>query len=817
MIAKIAVSAAVYAIDKPYDYLVPESLEESCRPGVRVTAPFGRGNRTTEGIVLATAPGRGDALKPISAVLDDQPVMDEGMLRLAAFVRERYFCTYYDAARAMLPAGLWFTAKQTYTIVDTAGDWRELTRRQPEAASVMESIAALGGRAELSDLKKQFSEETLNKALHCLLGKKLLTADTDLLRRVGDKTEQVASLAVPAEEAMAYAARKRKSAPLQYAVLELLSTIGSGCVKEIAYFTGASTATFKRLETLGYLELSEQETLRRPTITVDEPAAEIVLNEEQQAAFDGLLEQSRQSAPGTALLYGVTGSGKTMVYLRLIQNCLDEGKSALLLVPEIALTPQLLSRFAAHFGDQVAVLHSSLRVGERYDEWKRIRSGAARVVIGTRSAVFAPLVNPGLFILDEEQEHTYKSENAPRYHAREVAIYRGTREKALVVLGSATPSIESMYRARTGVYGFYQIRGRYNGRDLPEVSITDLKQELRAGNGTSIGSALRVGIERNLEEGRQTILLLNRRGASRMVVCVDCGQVPQCPRCSVSLTYHSANGRLMCHYCGHSEPLPQRCPTCGGHIKQVGTGTQRAEQELYDLFPNIRVLRMDADTISAANPHEKILSEFRQKKADVLIGTQMVAKGLDFPNVTLVGVLDADSSLYVDHYRASETTFSMLTQVVGRAGRGETAGRAVVQTMTPENAVISLAAAQDYDGFYETEIAVRDLRDCPPFSDLFTITFAGLTESHVAEGALRYRTMLVRQLQSPPYDKIAMQVLGPAPAPVAKINNTYRYRLTLSCRNSRPVRDLISGLLRQFAQDKTNKGVSAFADVNSYE
>lgn len=379
MIAKLAVSAAVYAIDKPYDYRVPESLEAVCVPGVRVRVPFGRGNRTAEGIVLGTEPGRGEHLKNIDEVLDEAPVLDESMLRLAAFLRERYFCTYYDAARAMLPAGLWFSARQSYSISDAAGDWREMTLSQPESAQVMEAIAALGGRADESELKKQFPEDVLNQAIHSLLGKRLLTVDTDLTRRVSDKTEQIASLVVSTEEAMDYAQRRKKSAPLQYAVLEMLSVIGSGSVKELCYFTGASPATFRRLAELGYLELTEQEVLRRPKQEFVLEPHEIVLNEEQQAAFDGLMAQSEQPQPGIALLYGVTGSGKTAVYLQLIRACLDRGKSALLLVPEIALTPQLLSLFHAQFGDLVGVLHSSLRVTERYDEWKRIRSGKARV------------------------------------------------------------------------------------------------------------------------------------------------------------------------------------------------------------------------------------------------------------------------------------------------------------------------------------------------------------------------------------------------------------------------------------------------------
>lgn len=819
MIAQIAISSAVFAMDKPYDYLVPPQMQTQLQPGMRVMVPFGRANRRQEGMVLALDMTEKLGLKSIEQMLDKTPVLSEAFLRLAAFLRERYFCTFYDAVRVILPAGLWFATKQTYLLADPLPpSWQEMVARQPLAGEVMAAVLALGGKAEETALRQQFSDESaLQKALRYLTGKKLLAAQEDFLHKSADKTEQMVCLAAEPADAMEYAARKRKTAPLQAAVLELLCTIGRGCMKEVCYFTGASPATVRRLAELGYLELQTEVILRRPEIQVTDSPRQIQLSDEQQAAYLGLRNQMQQEKPGTALLYGVTGSGKTAVYLKLIADCLAVGKSALLLVPEIALTPQLLNLFTAQFGDLVAVLHSSLRVGERYDEWKRVQSGAARLVIGTRSAVFAPAQNLGLILLDEEQEHTYKSENTPRYHAREVAIYRGVQAGALVVLGSATPSIETMYRAKTGVYRCYSIQQRYNGKALPRVQITDLKEEIRRGNGTVLGQALQTEMEKNFAAGHQTILFLNRRGSSRLLVCVDCGHVPECPRCSVSLTYHGANRRLMCHYCNYSEPLPARCPVCGGPLKQVGAGTQRVQEDLKRLWPEVRTLRMDADTISAAHPHEQILRQFQQEKIPVLIGTQMVAKGLNFENVTLVGVLDADQSLYVSHFRAAETTFSMLAQVIGRAGRGQTEGLAVIQTMTPEHPVIQLAAAQDYAAFYEMEIQLRQLRHCPPFADEIMITFHGASEEAVIESAVRFRTRLERQLQTKVYAQQQVQVLGPAPAPVVKVNNRYRHRLTLNCKNTRPLRELLAYLIREFTRDRKNRGVSAYADVNAYE
>jgi primosomal protein N' (replication factor Y) len=568
------------------------------------------------------------------------------------------------------------------------------------------------------------------------------------------------------------------------------------------------------LEKSGILRLEHREVFRRVTVEAGERAAPPVLNAEQQAAFEGLDALAAVGRPAAALLYGVTGSGKTQVYLRLIYEALARGRTAMVLVPEIALTPQLLRIFASHFGDDIAVLHSSLRAGERYDEWKRVRSGQARVVIGTRSAVFAPLRNLGLLILDEEQESTYKSENVPKYHARDVAKYRCAQNDALLVLGSATPSVESMYHAKRGDYRLFTLRRRYNEQALPEVLIADMKKELRAGNGTSLSGPLRAGLAAAMEAGEQSILFLNRRGASRMVTCGECGEVPTCPRCSVHLTYHSANGRLMCHYCGHSEPLPDACPSCGGALNFLGYGTQKVEEELHAAFPGREILRMDTDTVSATQSHEKLLSRFEKERIPVLVGTQMVAKGLDFENVTLVGVISADLSLYVDDYRAGERTFSLLTQVVGRAGRGAKQGRAVIQTFTPENDVIRCAARQDYDSFYEQEIELRRMRLCPPFRELFVLTASGPLESAVLRTCMRLRRSLEGWLAQPPFRDWELTVLGPAPASVAKINDRYRYRLTLAAQNTKEIRAMVAHLVRCAQTDKENKGVSVSADVN---
>ncbi len=811
MIAQIAVSAAIYAIDKPYSYWVPPQL--SVAPGMRVLVPFSQGNRRVEGMVLAVTDGEETGLKSVAAVLDETPVLSESLLHLAAFLRERYFCTFYDAVKAMLPAGLWFSVQEEWTL-EVPVDEAKVAKSHRDALAILQAAADRGGVIRAQELRQAVDPALLERYLPYLQNKHYLRSNRTFDRRVRDKSEEIASLAVAWEEAVQYAQSKARSAPMQREVLTLLAQLGSVSAKELCYFTGATMATVRRLERLGFLSLSLRPVFRTPLPPPGDPVPLPVLNESQNAAYTGLAALQDREKPGAALLYGVTGSGKTSVYVRLIARTLEQGRSAVLLVPEIALTPQLIATLVGYFGKTVAVLHSGLRVTERYDEWRRIRQGGARVVIGTRSAVFAPVQQLGLLIVDEEQEHSYKSENSPRYHAREAALYRGAKEGALVLLGSATPSVETMYLARQGTYALFTLGQRFHGGALPEVRIVDLKEELRRGNGTSISLPLQEALRETMDQGRQSILFLNRRGAGQYRICVQCGAVPTCPRCSVSLTYHAANHRLLCHYCGHSEPVQDRCPQCGGMVKTMGVGTQRIEAELRTLFPDREILRMDADTVSATNTHEDILSRFEREKIPILVGTQMVTKGLNFENVTLVGVIDADLSLYVNHFRAAETTFSLLTQVVGRAGRGQYQGRALIQTMSPQHRVIELAARQDYDAFFSMELSLRQLQGLPPFRDLFTVTFLSRIEGWAVSGAARFRAMVLRQ--SPGWGT-ALTVLGPSPAPVVKVNNTFRYRLVLQTSGSRPLRRHLAAVLKAFLQDRANRGVTAYVDINSYE
>ncbi len=741
LVAKIAVSAATYFIDRPYDYGIPAELADKALPGARVYVPFGNGNRRSEGVILAvTDHSEYEKLKSILAVLDDSPVLSEDQIRLALFMRERCFCTVYDAVKTILPAGLWF--------------------------------------------------------------------DEEGRQRARDKTVEMARLAVPSEDAAVIADNKRRRSPQQASLLDLLCSFPALPSRDLLQHSGASRQSLKALVAAELVELYPQEVFRRPEVFVGETEPLPVLNGEQQQAFAGLQELADRKNAEAALLFGVTGSGKTSVYIHLIQRQLEQGKSAILLVPEIALTPQMLHTFSSHFGDQVAVLHSSLSTGERYDEWKRVRSGKARLVIGTRSAVFAPVRDLGLLIIDEEQEETYKSENAPRYHARDIAKYRCAKAGALLLLGSATPDVVSRYNAQIGKYAFFRLENRYNEQDLPEVRIVDMKRELRRGNGGSISSVLQAELQENLDRGEQSILFINRRGAHKLVSCGECGYTFKCPRCSVSLTYHSANRRLMCHYCGYSRRLEGSCPDCGGMLNFIGAGTQLVEEELHELFPDTPILRMDTDTVAPAGSHEKLFEQFRQENIPIMVGTQMVTKGLNFENVTLVGVLSADQSLYAGDYRAGERTFSLITQVVGRSGRGEKPGRAVIQTYTPENETILQAARQDYEAFYASELSLRQIQNAPPFRDLLAVTASGQDETAVLRACHFVRQSLERSLSR----EAQATLLGPTPLAVVKVNNRYRYRVNISCIASAELRGAISRAVIACSTDKRFKGVSVFAD-----
>lgn len=741
-VAKIAVSAATYWLDKPYDYLIPPEMAEKALPGMRVHVPFSKGNRRTEGVILAVADHTSyeQPLKAVLALLDDEPVLTEEQIRLALFMRERFFCTVYDAIRAMLPAGLWF--------------------------------------------------------------------DEEGRRRAKDKSLEMARLAIEPEEAEILRDAKRMRSPGQAAILEQLCAFACIPSHDLLLHTGARRQALKALEKAGAVELYEKEAFRRPQIHIGQTEPLPVLSLEQDRAFTGIDALARSGGAGAALLFGVTGSGKTSVYIHLIDSQLRRGRSVILLVPEIALTPQMIQTFSSHFGNDVAVLHSSLSVGERYDEWKRVKTGKARVVIGTRSAVFAPTPDLGLIIIDEEQEETYKSENIPRYNARDVAKYRCAKANCLLLLGSATPDVVSMYAADTGRYAYFTLENRYNEKDLPAVEIVDMKQELRDGNGSSISGVLREELRKNIDRGEQSILFINRRGANRLISCGECGFVYKCPRCSVSLTYHSSNRRLLCHYCGYSQRPDEVCPDCGGALKYIGVGTQMVESELKELFPGTEILRMDADTVAPAGSHEKLLDRFRSENIPIMVGTQMVTKGLNFENVTLVGVISADQSLYAGSYRAGERSFSLITQVVGRSGRGQKPGRAVIQTFTPENEVILQAAKQDYPGFYHSEIELRKLQHTPPFSELLSITVSGMNEEHV------YRTCrLIRQrLDTLTAADGSTDILGPAPLAVVKVNNRYRYRVMVYSGGNKGVRALIAGVVMEFCRDKRFGDVAIYAD-----
>ena len=745
-IAKIAVSAATYWLDRPYDYLIPRELEDRALPGVRVHVPFSNGNRRTEGVILALTEESSYAkLKSILSVLDEEPILTPEQIKLALFMRERFFCTVYDAVRAMLPAGLWF--------------------------------------------------------------------DEEGRRRAKDKTLEMARLAVESEEAAAAAQAKRLKAPNQAAILEQLCIFEAIPSRDLLLHTGANRPSLKALVSAGLVELYEKEAYRRPQVHLGEEEPLPVLSRQQQEAFEGIRELAASGKSGAALLFGVTGSGKTSVYIHLIAEQLRRKKAVILLVPEIALTPQMIQTFSSHFGDEVAVLHSSLSIGERYDEWKRVRCGKAHVVIGTRSAVFAPCGDLGLIIIDEEQEETYKSENIPRYNARDVAKYRCAASGCLLLLGSATPDVVSMHAAQTGRYRYFALPERFNERELPAVKIVDMKRELRSGNGGSISSFLRDEIAENISRGEQSILFINRRGANRLISCGECGYTYRCPRCSVSLTYHSANNRLLCHYCGYSRRPDEACPDCGGALKHIGAGTQMVESELKELFPGTEILRMDTDTVTPAGSHEKLLDRFRREKIPIMVGTQMVTKGLNFENVTLVGVISADQSLYAGDYRAGERCFSLITQVVGRSGRGEKPGRAVIQTFTPENETIRQAARQDYEAFYNAEIELRKLQNTPPFTEMLSVTVSGMNEEHVYRACRHVRQRLDGLLGS----SGDATILGPAPLAVVKVNNRYRYRVMIYGRIHAAIRGTVAGVVMECCQDKRFADVSVYADNDPNE
>ena len=743
----VAVSNATFHFDKLYTYAVMPDQQGTVRLGSMVLVPFGRGSRARMGVVLACdAEPESAKLKFLFDVAPASACLTPELLRLVHFLKERTFCTYYEAVKAVIPYGAQY---------------------KPTVAE--DGVTPV--------LQKQLVRHTENayKLVGTLPPKPRPTA------------KQLAAVALLAGGERTLSALEEKG--ISRAVLDNL------CAKGVLECSKVN----KSIDLYSSIPLK------------NEP---ILLTEEQQAAYDALLPGLEDAAPHSALLYGVTGSGKTLVFLKLIEHCLQMGRRALVLVPEISLTPQMILRLKSQFGKRVAVQHSALNHTERLLQWQMIQDGGADIVVGTRSAIFSPLENIGLVIIDEEQEHTYRSESAPRYSAHEVARQRAAENGALLLLASATPSTESYYAAQHGRTQLVRLTKRYGGNPLPKVQIVDMRAELASGNPREISLAMEDAIRHNLEAGKQTILLLNRRGYQTVAQCEDCREVLKCQKCSVPMVYHKSAHKLLCHYCGSQlDPPPARCPACGGKLQYRGFGTQKAEEELAKLFPEARILRMDQDTTAAKDAHEKLLAKFARHEYDIMVGTQMVAKGLDFEDVTLVGVLGIDSLLFAQGFRAYETVFSLVTQVVGRSGRAKDPGFAIIQTTDPDNPVLNLAAAQDYDAFFEQEIAYRKLGLYPPFCGLCVVGFAGPKESEVARASARFAALLGRQAAKQP--DLPLRVLGPTPGSIEKINDSYRYKLTVKCRNDRRFRDLIRETLTLYEQEKLPGKATVEVDLHS--
>ena len=696
LIAKIAIENTAYSFDREFSYLIPEGLLHDCAAGKRVLVPFGRGNRKRQGIITEVVRAEStediSLYKSIITVLDDEPVLSEELLKTARFMKEHYFCTLYDAVKTMLPAGVNYRLTTVYGVKQSDQGFELDDEEQRLYNYLLQKKKSVKLEKILDDFG--LADSTL---LDKLVETGLLYKSDEAFRKINDAVMKMTAVNQNADPTAFKLTSK------QTEVYELIKLSGGVSLKEIRYFTGVTSSVIDALQKKGLIYFYDEEVFRIDSRKADDSAPEIELSAEQQRACDNLFNEYVDEKPHVSLLYGVTGSGKTSVFIKLIERVIDRSEGIIVMVPEISLTPQFVSLFSRRFGEKIAVFHSALSLGERLDEYKRVKKGLANIVIGTRSAVFAPFNKVGLIIMDEEQEYSYKSENSPRYHAREIAMFRCAQSGGLLVLSSATPSVESFYYAKSGRYSLNTLTKRYGTAVLPTVVTADMNAELQSGNATGFSDVLLQNIEYNLEHGNQSILLLNRRGHNSFVTCTKCGDAMTCPNCSISLTYHSRNNRLMCHYCGYSVPFTGECATCHSHsLRLGGTGTQKAEKDIAEIFPEARILRMDTDAASSKSAYEKMISAFSNGEYDILVGTQMVAKGLDFPNVTLVGVLNTDHALYADDYRSYERAFSLLTQVVGRSGRGERKGMAVIQSYTPDNLIISMAAKQDYDTFFDT-------------------------------------------------------------------------------------------------------------------
>lgn len=807
--AEIAVSETVYSFDMLFSYKVPDNMSVS--EGCRVLVPFGRGNSRRLGIVVRISDEKPESsvkMKSVISTVDEEPVISHELLKLAEYMRDRTFCTYFDALRVMLPPAMRVRTQEHFRFGKNFKDHKSLS---DGALNLLDSISLIEPK-KLTDFMEGYISANGRKFPDELCDAGALISDNVFRQALGDTRMRMVRLSNkycsnPADFDLT---------PKQKTVADFLIEVGTASVKETAYMCGVTESVVKRLISSGGAEEYECEISYSPE--VDENSRidpdSVVLSEEQQNAYDTIMSGVNDGKPAVYLLNGVTGSGKTSVFEKLINEVTKTGKRAMLLIPEISLTPQILSRFRSLFGSRAGVIHSGLSLRQRLEEYKRIKSGEADIVIGTRSAIFAPLSNIGIIIMDEEGDRSYKSASTPRYSTHDIATQRVIYNNAVLLLASATPSIESTYMCQLGRYRLVEMKNRYGNNPLPEVTIADMRIEREEGNFSEFSRILAREIELNLERGEQSILLLNRRGYHTIISCVDCQKPLHCPNCSVPLTYHKKNNRMMCHYCGFSDQPPERCPSCGSErLKSMGFGTQKLEEELGDYFPMAKILRMDADTAVSRQSYEKNFADFREGKYDIMAGTQMISKGLDFPNVTLVGVLSVDKSLYSGDFRSYEQTFSLVTQVVGRGGRGGKRGRAILQTFMPDHYVMRLASRQDYWGFYKEETSIRRVMVFPPFCDMCVFGFSAIDEETVQKGAYSVLSLMrVRLRELVP--KTPVKVLGPVKCSYLKIGGKYRYRIIMKFKNTAQMRGFIENILKEGSKLREMKDVSLYVDIN---
>ena len=799
MYAEVIVDQRSRAVDRPFDYAIPKELSEKVSAGSRVIVPFSRGNRETEGFVLRTKE-RADALGQVKAMIGlsgDEPAFPESMVPLIEYLHKRCLAPYLDIIHAAIPAGSAVKTVMHITLLDKA----KLTGRSETDKKIVSLLEDFGGGIDIVSLMSYFDTDIKGRLTE-LDRRGVISRSYSHERSVHKRVIRAVRLAVSEEEADEYIGNNKR-AKAQKRMIGVLKSCEYLSAADLVRFSIGSYQTLKAVVKAGIAEYFDI-TVDREVYSDDGARTQFPeLTPEQKAAADTICSAAKTGG-GTFLLHGVTGSGKTEVFMRVIADAVERGKTAMLLVPEISLTPQMVSRFVSRFGARIAILHSGLSLGERYDQWGRIMRGEADIVIGARSAVFAPIENIGAVILDEEHSETYKSEMSPRYHAREAALFRAAQWGAAAVLASATPSAESYHKALCGEYKLLEMKKRYNENRMPEIEIVDMRNELEGGNKNMFSRRLYEAVRENIDRGCQTILLMNRRGYSTFVSCRKCGYVPMCPNCNISLTYHSYGNILKCHYCGYTHSNYEKCPSCGSkYIRYFGGGTQRVEDEVKRIFPDATSIRLDADVTTRKNSHRRILEKFAEENIDILIGTQMVAKGLDFPNVTLVGVISADTMLHINDFRSGERTFALLEQVSGRAGRGEKQGRAIIQTYNPDNFAIELVKTHDYRTFYRKTAEERRLMWYPPFCEMVCIMITDPDRNTVMRAAHLYRRAFGDINEIP--QKLA--VLGPIPSGISKIKNKYRWQILVKCENADAINE------RLISAAETVKREKEFADT----